>query len=89
MRWRRPPEPSSSFQEHCCLRRSWEGYFWGAGSNPAWRGRVGTTILPGHRGSGRPLGSRPAQAGGCSWEQGVGLPYQHKPQYRPVRGEDP
>lgn len=46
MRWRKPPEPSSSFQERCRLRRSW-GYFGELGSNPAWRGRVGTTIPPG------------------------------------------
>ena len=44
-----PPPPDKdleSFQERCRLRRSW-GYFGELGSNPAWRGRVGTTIPPG------------------------------------------
>lgn len=75
MRWRKPPEPSSSFQKHCRLRCSW-GYFGELGSNPAWRGRVGTTILPGlgiWEASGvQARSSRGAAAG----EQGVGLPYQ-------------
>lgn len=75
MRWRKPPEPSSSFQECCRLRRGW-GYFGELGSNPAWRGRVGTTI---------PLGLGIWEASGvqarssrgpAAREQSVGLPYR-------------